>query len=116
MNTRPSIRVVRILPSASGWRAMPSADFAVARPMAIAPPAAAMPTARPAARAFMPRVLSAAASAAAGAASPSSAMAGRANMTVNSMTTASASRARHMFFLLRSSLFILISSRKNTLR
>ncbi len=40
MNTRPSIRVVRILPSASGWRAMPSADFAVARPMAIAPPAA----------------------------------------------------------------------------
>ena len=28
INTRPSIRVVRILLSASGWRAMPSTDFA----------------------------------------------------------------------------------------
>ena len=39
-NTRPSIMVVRILPSASGWRAMPSADLEMAMPMPMAPPAA----------------------------------------------------------------------------
>ena len=41
MNTRPSIRVVRILASAAGGRAMPSADVEVGRPKPRAPPAAA---------------------------------------------------------------------------
>ena len=58
INTRPSIRVVRTLPSASGWRAMLSVELAVARPIPIPPPAAATPTAIPAARAFSPMVLS----------------------------------------------------------
>ena len=39
MNTKPSIRLVRIFSAASGWREMPSEDLAMAIPMAMAPAA-----------------------------------------------------------------------------
>ena len=61
INTRPSIKQVRILSLASGWREMPSHDLPMAMPMPTAPAAAASPTQIPAATALLPVVLSAAA-------------------------------------------------------
>ena len=49
MNTKPSIRLVRIFSAASGWREMPSEDLAMAIPMAMAPDAPAAPMAMAAA-------------------------------------------------------------------
>ena len=54
MNTKPSIRLVRIFSAASGWREMPSEDLAMAIPMAMAPAAPAAPMAMAAAMALEP--------------------------------------------------------------
>ena len=52
INTRPSIRFVRILPVASGCLEIPSDALPIAIPIAIAPAAAAKPTANAAGHAF----------------------------------------------------------------
>src|SRR5699024_5160135 len=107
IKTRVSIIEVRILPSASGWRAMLSEDLAPRMPMPTAPPAAAMPTAMAQAMALpavvMPSASAWAASAlweaavSAGWASGPAAKAGMATAKVSISITSRAERAFLMF-------------------
>ena len=55
INTSPSMSDDLILPSASGWREMPSTAFEIAMPIAIAPPTATTAIATAAAIAFAER-------------------------------------------------------------
>ena len=58
MNTSPSMKLVRILPSASGCLEIPSAALPPEIPMPMPPPHDASPIAMPAAIALSPVVLS----------------------------------------------------------